>query len=525
MLRYTCFCGQLEVKTPFYSARKKQNSSFICFRTEGIENILDLKVALALDGREADLAEAQELRINGHKTAQALELTFKTALGQVLHLHFFEERIEAFVENVGKIRMAGLFAGSRFNCDLVFNPSVDLLSEHYFNIREAQCTVPALFSPPPWFLAYRQFNGKWASTALEPLKGELDFCDLETAPGPDQTIGWNINMGVPPQEESPRRNTPPLVFRFDDADAFAALQKHADHVAESGKIDKPEREIAPWQKGILACGWRFQTKTPRPAECTQKNYQAFADMLSSHGIAFDTLIVDDFWGKEYGIWREDKEKWPSMRSFIDKLHAGGKRVLLWICVFPDGLPPGERNGKSVNANSEEWKQRVQESMEYLLSDKAGCLNADGFKFDFTSLLPNAYPESSPYRNMAFMYERFRVITEAARKVRKDCLLDYQCANPYFANLQNMLRINDYFGLPETALEEMVIRCKIAKIVSYDALIDTDHNSYRDFPYEFGEDYTLKISAYGCPSLYLMEEDLKNPRLLENLRKLKSSVSQ
>ena len=81
-------------------------------------------------------------------------------------------------------------------------------------------------------------------------------------------------------------------------------------------------------------------------------------------------------------------------------------------------------------------------------------------------------------------------------------------------------VGSYFGLPETAVEEMTIRSRIAKIVSYDALVDTDHNSYRDFSYEFGEDYTLEMSRYGSPSLYLMEEDLKNEKLLKNLQSLK-----
>ena len=523
MFRYTCFCGILEIKTPYYSAKKKNKNPFIYIRTNGIETILDLKIALALDGKEFELQDAGALSVNGHRTADVLELAFPGTLGQVLHLDFFEERIEAYVENVGRSRIVTLFSGSRFNCDIVFNPTAAFLPEHYFDIREAQSVAPSLFSPPPWFLAYRQFNGKWASSALEPLRGELDFRSLETAPGADHTMGWNINMGIPPQKDQPRR-TPPLVFRFDDADEFAALQKHADHVAESGKVRRPVRQVKEWHKGILACGWRYQKKIPRSAECTQANYQAYVDMLDKNGIAFDTLIVDDFWGREYGIWREDKEKWPDMRAFIDKLHARGKHLLLWICITPTGLPPEERSGSTVNANSAAWKKRVEESMHYLLSDAPGCLNADGFKFDFTASLPVSYPPEARYRNMAFMYERFRIVTEAARAVKEDALLIYQCANPYFADVQNMLRLNDYFGLPETAVKEMMIRSRIAKIVSYDALIDTDHNSYNDFSYDFGEDYTLAMSRYGSPSLYLMEEDLKNEKLLKNLRQLKSSIS-
>ena len=524
MFRYTCFCGMLEIRTPHYSAKKKKDSPFIHIRTGGIENILDLKIALALDGKESVLLDAKELSVNGHRTADSLELVFPGSPGPTLHLHFFEERIEAYVENAGRSRSVTCFSGSRFNCDIVFNPTAGFLPEHYFDIREAQSTAPCLFSPPPWFFAYRQFDGTWASSALEPSKAELDFFALETVPGADRTMAWNIDMGVPPQEEILRRDTPPLVFRFGDADEFAALRKHAGHVAESGKVRRPVRQTEEWHKGILACGWRYQKKIPRPAECTQANYQAYVDMLDKNGIAFDTLIVDDFWGKEYGIWREDKAKWPDMRAFADRLHARGKHLLLWICVTPTGLPPEENCGNSVNANSAAWKRRVEESMRYLLSDAPGCLNADGFKFDFTSSLPQIYPPDSRYRNMAFMYERFRIITEAARAVKRDSLLIYQCANPYFSDVQNMLRLNDYFGLPETAVEEMTIRSRIAKIVSYDALIDTDHNSYMDFPYEFGEDYTPEMSVYGSPSLYLMEEDMKNEELLRNLRKLKSSIS-
>ena len=521
MLRYTCFNGMLEVKTSSYSVKKGKDSPFLMIRTGGIENILDLKIALALDEKQLELAEAKELCSNGHRSVNDFEITFAAGQGPKMHLHFFEDRIETRVENVGNTRVVNCFAGSLLNCDVVFNPAVDVLSEHYFNVRMPQRTSPALFSPPPWFLAYRQRNGKWASSALEPGNGELDFYDFGTRPGKDQTMSWDIDMGVPPEEELPGRSTPPLVFRFDDENEFAALQKHASHVAASGKIQRPDRRIEPWHKGILACGWRFQTKVPRPAECTQANYQAYIDMLDNHDIPFDTLIVDDFWGKEYGIWREDKEKWPDLRAFIDQLHARGKHLLLWICILPDGLPEGERCGKSVNANSPAWRLRVRESMRYLLSDADGCLNADGFKFDFTGMLPNAYPKGAPCRNMAFMHERFRIISEAARAVKEDCLLDYQCANPYFTSLQNMLRINDYFGLPESAMEEMAIRCRIGSIVSYNALIDTDHNSYRDFSYEFGEDYTLRIRAYGIPSLYLMAEDLKNPKLLKNLQSLKN----
>ncbi len=520
MLRYTCFNGRLELRTPGYTAKRDRGKPFFYIRTSGVANVLDLKLNVALDERILELQDAEALYDNGHHTADALRLNFGAAEGAVLHLNFFADRIEASVSKIHNAGIVRLFAGSRLNCDVVFNPYTGTLPEHYYDLREPQHTRPDCFSPPPWFFAYRQKNEKWASTALEPDAGELDFLDLETAPESDGTMAWLVNMGVVPENATAGRHTPPVVFRFDAENEFAALQSHADHVAAAGKITLPHRKVEPWQTGILACGWRFQSEAPRPEKCTQKNYQAFADMLDENKIAFDTLIVDDFWGKQHGWWQVDPDKWPDMRKFIDQLHARGKHLLLWISTDPTGLPAEECVGFSTNPNSEAYKKRLAQTMHELLSADPGCLNADGFKYDFTAQLPTEYPPGS-LRNMAFMYERFRLITAAAKAVKPDCLLDYQCANPYFAHLQDMLRINDYFGLPETAMEEMVIRCRIAQIVSYGALIDTDHNSYEKYPYDHGENYFSDIRAYGCPSLYLMPEDLTNPKLLQTLQQLKS----
>lgn len=135
MLRYTCFNGMLEVKTSSYSVKKGKDSPFIMIRTGGIENILDLKIALALDEKRLELAEAKELYSNGHRSANDFEITFAADQGPKMHLHFFADRIETRVENVGNTRVVNCFAGSHLNCDLVFNPAVDVLSEHYFDVR------------------------------------------------------------------------------------------------------------------------------------------------------------------------------------------------------------------------------------------------------------------------------------------------------------------------------------------------------------------------------------------------------
>ena len=511
MIRYSSYYGTLDLLTGAYTARKKSNSSHIYIKTGGIDTVLALNIALLADETPITLDECQSLE-KGHNTVENLHLLFTSKCGAELHIVFYDDRFEVFAKNVAARNSITLCPGSRMNADVVFNPSPAVIVDHYFSISEVQRTVNGMASPPPWLLAYRQQDGRWASTALEPEMGQLDFLELETRPENNGLLGWNINLGVRPDAIS-TANTPPLVFRFGAEDEFATLQAHADNVLRLGKVQKPKHEFLDWQKGILACGWRYQVKLPRPAQCTQQLHEDFIAMMERNGIDFDTLIIDDFWGEQHGIWEVSKDKWPDMRGFVDKLHSQGRHVLLWICTDPVGLPPEEQLYGSFNIFSDAYKQRIARCMHTMLSDEPGCLNVDGFKFDFTSQMPGKYPPGAS-RNMQFLYDRFKLVTDAALAVKPDCLLDYQCCNPYFAHLHNMLRLNDYFGLPENGLEEMRTRAKVAKIVSYGALIDTDHVSFNNNPYTGGLDFFREIPAYGCPSLYLQEPDMANKELVK-----------
>ena len=516
----------LDLLTEAYSAKKKGGSSYIYIKTGGISNVMELNIALLADETPITLEECQSLE-KGHHTVENQHLLFTSKCGAELHIVFYDDRIEVFAKNVAARKSITLCPGSWINADVVFNPSVGAIAEHYFSIHEAQRTANNFSSPPPWFLAYRQKDGRWASSALEPEMNQLDFMDLETrtedyshmgvqrpkcAANGRAHIGWKINLGVRPDAFN-TADTPPMALRFGAESEFTALQAHVDNVLRLGKVHPPKREFLDWQKGILACGWRYQVKLPRPAQCTQQLHEDFIAMMERNGIDFDTLIIDDFWGEQHGLWEVSKDKWPDMRGFVDKLHSQGRHVLLWICTDPVGLPPEEQLYGSFNIFSEAYKQRIALYMHKMLSDEPGCLNVDGFKFDFTSQLPGKYPPGAS-RNMQFLYDRFKLVTDAARAVKPDCLLDYQCCNPYFAHLHNMLRLNDYFALPENGLDEMKIRAKVAKIASYGALIDTDHVSFNNNPYTGGMDFFREIPEYGCPSLYLQEPDMENKELVK-----------
>jgi len=81
----------------------------------------------------------------------------------------------------------------------------------------------------------------------------------------------------------------------------------------------------------------------------------------------------------------------------------------------------------------------------------------------------------------------------------------------------MLRLNDYFGLPENGLREMRLRARIAKIVGAGAVIDTDHITYMQYPYDGGMQFFKDCASFGAQSWYLGPQDMRNQELLSILR--------
>jgi hypothetical protein len=200
----------------------------------------------------------------------------------------------------------------------------------------------------------------------------------------------------------------------------------------------------------MLCGWGeqcYQMHT-RHDHCSQEVYQNLVDTYDEVGIDWDILTIDDFWGKERGIWRVNEDTWPDMRGFIDAQHARNRHVLLWVCPYPDGLPDDELyivgKQKLLDPSNPKYLRRLEENLRHMLSDEEGCLNADGMKLDFTGGVPNYGEEqcAAPLHGMCYLYEFFKMIHDIAKKIKPDCLLDFQLANPHFASFHDMVRLND-----------------------------------------------------------------------------------
>ena len=71
---------------------------------------------------------------------------------------------------------------------------------------------------------------------------------------------------------------------------------------------------------------------------TQAGVLAYAERVIAEGYPPGVLMIDDTWQYDYGHWRFPADRFPDPKGMVDRLHALGFLVMLWICpqVSADG---------------------------------------------------------------------------------------------------------------------------------------------------------------------------------------------
>ncbi len=144
---------------------------------------------------------------------------------------------------------------------------------------------------------------------------------------------------------------------------------------------------------------------------TEEKVLAYANAVISNGFAPGILIVDEGWHGRYGNWEFDPYKFPHPKEMIEKLHAMGFKVLLWVVplVCPDGqffirhcfenLPDCDKDASRLFVRTKEgdvalfrwWngysaaldmrkdcdREFLDKQLRHLMQD----YGVDGFKFD------------------------------------------------------------------------------------------------------------------------------------------------
>ena len=82
-----------------------------------------------------------------------------------------------------------------------------------------------------------------------------------------------------------------------------------------------------------------------------KDILAYAQSMLDNGLPPGVLMIDDTWQAGYGDWRFEPSRFKDPKGMVEKLHAQGFKVILWMCPWVGmDLPAFRRIAWGINPN-------------------------------------------------------------------------------------------------------------------------------------------------------------------------------
>jgi hypothetical protein len=296
----------------------------------------------------------------------------------------------------------------------------------------------------------------------------------------------------------------------------------------------PRSSMPTWWSRPIYCTWGDQAYAARMREGlldethasrygTEKDVDHWLAIADREKLPIGTIILDLGWMQGYGDFEPNPKHFSNLRAYIDKLHARGIHVLLWIPMYEatGTLFNVEKPQSEVAARHPEWlvktrdgkltdvfdytnphvREYLRSRIRYMLSSDPGALNADGFKVDFIDRLPD--PAVSTFHDPSWgigelmSAKVMEVIYTSAKQVKADALIDSSFMNPLFHAWQDVIRLNDDASNAE---DTYWWRARAASTNGV-RLIDGDDWWAME---RYFVPLTLAKSAWGIPNIYALE---------------------
>jgi hypothetical protein len=383
------------------------------------------------------------------------------------------------------------------------------------------------FTPPPLYLAFSTedvadpeapVEGGWLGLGIAAPVDELNFVQAVYVPG-DRAFHLVLEHEGHTAAAG-RYDAPPLVLTPAAPTPYVGIRAHRDDLAARGAAPPVTQRVAPaWWLKPMFCGWGAQChlstlgQGPAPSLATQANYDTFLGALEEHELVPGTIVIDDKWQETYGLNEPNLEKWADLRAWIDDRHERGQHVLLWWKAWdPEGLPEELciRRPDGVPVAMDPSNPRLRALLRDVMHELVGPdgLDADGLKVDFTARTPSGHSLAADGDGwgIALLHELLSVVYAEVKQSKSDALVITQTPHPSFADVTDMVRLNDMLRLDDpgplpvsAVVPQMRYRALVAKAALPDVLIDTDDWCIPDR--RTWREYLELKSEFGVQSLY------------------------
>ena len=368
------------------------------------------------------------------------------------------------------------------------------------------------FTPAPLYLAWSdEEERQWLDLGVSAPVEELTFVELAYVP---RDGGFHLRLEYEGHTTVDGEfAAPTLVFTPGVPDPDTGLRRHRSDLAARGAappVAEPERPE--WWSDPIFCGWGAQFHLQETNggsamdHATQANYDGFLETLEREGLRPGTVVLDDKWQTAYGTNEPDTAKWPDLKAWIRHRHDEGRHVLLWWKAWdPEGLAPQLciRNPEglpvAVDPTNPATREELTRQLTALLAPEG--LDADGLKVDFTARTPSGHRLAAHGRGwgIALLHELLAVVYRAAKAAKPDALVITQAPHPAFADVADMIRLNDMIGGHASVVPQMRFRADVTRASVPELLIDTD--DWRIPSLDAWREYLAVKHELGVPSLY------------------------
>jgi hypothetical protein len=289
-----------------------------------------------------------------------------------------------------------------------------------------------------------------------------------------------------------------------------------------------------WWSLPIYCSWGDQAYAARMREgrldednsshyATENDLDHWLAIAAREKLPIGTVILDLGWMSGYGDFEPNPKHFADLRGYIDKLHAKGLHVLLWIPMYEatGTLFNLDKTNSDVAARHPEWlvhtragkrtdvfdytnpdtRNYLRSRIHYLLSLDPEGLNADGLKIDFIDRLPD--PAVSTFHDPswgigeAMQAKVLELIYVSAKEAKADALVDSSFMNPLFHAWQDVIRLNDDTS---NAVETYWWRAWTASVNGVHLIDGDDWWAMA----RYFVPLTLAKSAWGIPNIYALE---------------------
>ena len=123
---------------------------------------------------------------------------------------------------------------------------------------------------------------------------------------------------------------------------------------------------------------QYNTWIELGAHQTQEGVLRYAEQILSHGLPAGILMIDGGWQEDYGTFEFHKGKFPQPLELIDRLHAMGFQVMLWV---------------SPIVSSAGWQYKMLRDRGFLIRGADGEIAIRKWWSGFSAVLDLTNPEA------------------------------------------------------------------------------------------------------------------------------------